>query len=789
MEHVGLTSEEAQKRIGQYGQNMVAEEKTSEIKMFLHKFWGIVPWMLEAAIIINLCIGKWAEAILIIILLLFQAVLGFYQERKAKHAIALLKQRLSVFAKVNRDGKWQTLPASELVPGDFVRMQSGDIVPADVNISDGEILADQSQLTGESLPVEIKQGKTAYAGSLITQGEAYGIVSATGAKTYYGKTASLIRLAEKPPLLQQLALKISKTLLILDILLALAAMIFMVNSGISFSFILPFVLMLLVLSVPIALPAMSALSVTIATHHLAEKGVLTARLSAIEDAAAMDILCIDKTGTLTENRPTVEKVASFSKYSEDEILRLSAITVEKENKELLNLALVQAAQKRGLLNGLKNISIIKNEPFDPRTKASGAWISYNKKKIHIMKGEPRSIAKLCGTQWSKIAKVESELSGGGNRVIAVAAGTGSKIDMIGLISLADPIRQDSAELVSFLKKQGIRVVLLTGDSKETAEKIAANVNIICSTAPENIDYEKVRYEDIKDYNVFSRILPQDKYWILKALQDGGHVVGMTGDGINDAPALRQASVGIATQNATDVAKSSAGLVLTQPGLINIQDVVKISRSVHQRINHWVLGMITRKIAIPTFITLNLLIFKEFAISSFLAFIFMFFGDIVTFSFSKDNVHPSQHPNRWDIRQLTTKGIIYAISMILMGLGIFWIARYHNGLAIDNAQTIIFVWLVLVGGQAALYLVRVNQGLFWSKPFPGIWFVAASIFTIALTATMSINGWLMSPISISWFIGLFLSALGYLIVNNAIIATLERTAFKDASGLAAGKKIS
>jgi H+-transporting ATPase len=723
--------------------------------------------MLEASILINLIIGKYADAVLIALILIFQAVLGFYQESNAKRAISLLKNKLSISVRVKRDGKWQTLPSSELVPDDYVLLQAGDIVPADIKIVDGFVLADQSQLTGESMPVEINIGKIVYAGSLITQGEAHGIVSATGKKTYYGKTASLVRLAEHPPLLQRLALQIAKSLLILDIALAIIAFIVLSSSGASIFSILTFILMLLVLSVPVALPAMSTLSATLGTGELAKLGCLTVKLSAIEDAAAMDILCIDKTGTLTENKPKVDKIIPFSQYSEDEILHLVACTVPSSTSDPLNQALLNSAKEKNLISDTTRPSQIVFQPFDPKTKTSGAWFLEHGKQIYVIKGEPLSIAKMTNAAYGKIEKQLSSLSQSSDRVIAVAINDDSKLKFAGLISLTDPIRSDSAELISLLKNKGVKVILLTGDNKNTAKRVAAEIGIQGEVAPDDINYENISPETVERYTVFSRVLPQDKYYIVRALQKAGHVVGMTGDGVNDSPALRQANVGIATANALDIAKSSAGIVLTKPGLSNIPNLINVSRSIHQRIKTWISAMITRKLALPVFIAFGLLIFKESVISPFLAFIFMLFGDIVTFSLSKDNVAPSAKPDRWNLRSLIYYGSIYGLVLLLMSLGVFWIARDTMGLPLEQVHTIVFTWLVLSAGQAVLYVVR-TRTVFWKKPYPGRWFVAASVLTILLAAAMVTLGIFMQPIPLVWFGILLIAAFVYVLICNGIL---------------------
>lgn len=482
---------------------------------------------------------------------------------------------------------------------------------------------------------------------------------------------------------------------------------------------------------------------------------------------AMDILCIDKTGTLTENRPKIEKIIPLATYSEDEILYFVARTVPASSSDPLNLSILNSAKEKNIIKDKNADFQTVFEPFDPKTKSSGAWFSDKGNQFRVIKGDPLSVAKLTGMPYEKIANKVSVLAQSGDRVIAVALGDDSKLELIALISFTDPIRSDSAELVSLLKNKGIRIILVTGDGKSTAEAIAAKVGIEGKSAPEGVNYEKISSEIAEKYNIFSRVLPKDKYYIVRALQKVGHVVGMTGDGINDAPALRQASVGIATANALDVAKAAAGLVLTKPGLTNIPTMVNVSRSIHQRIKTWILAMITRKLALPTFIAFGLLIFKEPIITPFLAFVFMLFGDVITFSLSKDNVVPSVKPDRWDMRILVIYGSAYALIMFFMSLIIFWVARKVMNLPIAQTQTIIFIWLVLVAGQAALYLARTRK-LFWSKPYPGRFFAVTTIFTLLLALIMSIFGLFMQPIPILWFGILLVAAFGYILIGNGIL---------------------
>lgn len=767
----GLTSIEVAERVTKYGKNVIAEAQPSSLQLFLHKFWGIVPWMLEVAIVIDLILGKWSEAIVIVILLFFQAILGFYKEQGAKRAVALLKQKLLVLARVKRDGKWQILPALDLVPDDLVNLQAGDIVPTDVKLLNGEIFADQSQLTGESLPLEVNTGSVSYAGSIVTQGEATAVVLSIGDKTFYGKAASLVRLTEKPPLMQILAIKIAKYLLVIDIFLALGVFMAMLILGMPLLSILPFILMILVLSVPIALPAMSTVSATMGTQALAKNGVLATRLSAIENAATMDILCIDKTGTITENNLAIKQIVPISNHTEKDILRWAAFTAEESSKNAIDQVLLRAIKKEGLFDDLKRF-FLRRQPFDIKNKYAKAWISENKQEILVVMGEPLSVVSLTQTPWSKIKNEVNRLAQDGSRILVVAIGTDKNLQLAGFICLADPVRKDSATLIQALKNQGIKVILLTGDNEATAHAVATKVGITGEMAPDNINYENIDSKSIERFNIFPRVFPRDKFFIVQALQKAGHVVGMTGDGVNDAPALRLADTGVAMVNATDIAKSAAGLVLTQPGFSGILEAIKISRNIYQRMKTWILAMVTRKTAIPFFIFLGIFIFKEPVITAFLSFIFMILGDIVTFSLSKDNVAPSKTPDRWIVRPLIIKGLSFASIMLLMSLGVFWAARYWQRLPLDQTQTVVFVWLVLVAGQSALYLVRTKR-FFWEKPFPGRFFGLATVFDVIVMSILATQRWIMSPISIAWIGMLIIGAFCYLLIGNGLLLILKK----------------
>jgi H+-transporting ATPase len=762
----GLTSAEAAERLQRIGPNAVTEIPEKNWLVMLKKFWGVVPWMLEAAIIIDLILGRWAEGGVIAALLVFQALLGYYQERRGKRAVALLRSQLKVNARVRRDGQWQVIPAPQLVPDDLVHLRVGDIVPADIQLNEGVIALDQSQLTGESLPVEAKPGLFAYTGSRVVHGEASGIVTATADRTHFGKTAQLVQLARAPRRLQLLTVQLAKYLFALDALIIAIVVIGLLLQGASMLNALPFILMLLVASVPVALPSFFTMSAAMGASMLAKNGVMTTRLSAVEDAATMDVLCVDKTGTITENHLSVSQLATLSSSTLDEVLRIAALASSESTQDPLDVAILHEARTRGVLDG-KLPEVLHFEPFDPATKRSEVDYKESDGKVtHVLKGEPVTLAELVHVPWDQIKDEVARLSEDGSRVLAIASGTNEDLHLIGLVALADQPRAESAKLVSDLNKQGVKVVLVTGDGEATARAIAAKVGLHGEVAPAGTLAGELSPGDANRYTVFAGVLPEHKFRLVQALQKAGHVVGMTGDGVNDAPALSQADVGIAVSTATDVAKASASLVLTRPGLSEILMSIKASRTIYQRMQTWVLAMLARKAAIPPFLALALLLWGVFALSPLLVVLFMLLGDVATFAMSTDRVVPSNQPDIWAVRSLIVKGLSYAAVLFAASLVVFWAAYFGFHLPLGQAQTAAFFWLVLAGGQSALYVAR-SRGAFWAKPYPGKWLLWASLFDLVVAAILATLGWLMSAISLVWIGGILLAAIAYLAIGNGL----------------------
>jgi len=770
----GLASRDAAARLQQHGPNVVAAARPRGVEVLLRKFWGVVPWMLELAIILDWFLARWVEATVIAALLVFNALIGFFQESRAQKALALLRQRLTVIARVRRDGRWQQISAAELVLGDLVRLRVGDIVPADIHLGDGQIQVDQSQLTGESLPVDHHAGSTTYAGSLVSRGEATGVVTATGTRTYFGKTAELVRAAEAPRRLELLILKIAKYLAALVIVLAIAVFVATMIHGTPLLDMLPFGLMLLVAAVPVALPTMFTMSAALGARALAENGILVTRLSAIQDAAAMDILCLDKTGTITANRLSIERLVALDPATEDEVLRLAALASDEATQDPIDLAILQATRERGLITNLPpRFDFV---PFDPSTKRSEVSTRQHDRVVRVIKGAATVLAELAHIPWPEIAPQVEQLATSGARVLAVASGTGATLRLAGFIALNDPPRPDSATLITALRQHGVRVILVTGDGEATARAVAAKVGMSGEAAPAGTLRANMDYEAIARYAIFAGVLPQDKFFLVQALQTAGHVVGMTGDGVNDAPALRQADVGIAVATSTDVAKAAASLVLTRPGLGEIVAAIEESRRIYQRMQTWVMTMMTRKLFVPPFLALGVILFGRYVLNPTLMVLLVFATDFATMSLSTDRVTPSPAPDRWAVRALVARSLGLALLLMVLSAAVLWTAASVWRLDLAQTQTLLFVWLVFGSTQAMLYAMR-THGFFWERPFPGRWVLLASTFDVGVASLLATQGWLMAPLPPSQVAAMLVLAIVFLFGADLLKVRLTRSSAK------------
>lgn len=734
----GLSTAQARQRLAECGPNSVREDAPNTLLLIFRKFWAPVPWMLEVTLILELALGKVTQGIIIACLLGLNATLSLIQEGRASKALSLLRQRLVIQVRVLRDERWQLALAQDLVPGDVVHLRVGDFVPADLLLLDGNIQADQSSLTGESIPKEVAAGQMAYAGSIIRRGEATAEVKSTGAKTAFGKTATLVRTAAAPSHLETLILTIVRYLVAVDLLLIAIIMVYAVVGGIAMSEIIPFALILLVASVPVALPATYTLASALGSLELSKQNVLVTRLSAVEDAAAMDVLCCDKTGTMTMNQLALFRLRTYGPHTEDDLLRLAALACEESTQDPIDLAILIAARERHLLD--QQPERLRFLPFDPSTKRSESVFLINGQTLNVVKGAPAVVASLTG---ATIAVTDlDDLANHGCRVIAVASGPEGDLRLAGLVALQDPPREDSRTVLQELAELGIRVVMVTGDSLATAQSVAGQVGIIGPSCPPDGLHEG----DVRprlDCAVFAGVFPEDKFRLVQAFQQAGHVVGMTGDGVNDAPALKQAEVGLAVMNASDVAKAAAAIVITSPGLSGVLAAVETGRRIHQRMLTYTLNKIIKTLQIALLLSVGLLLTGVFVTTPRLILLLLFANDFVTMSLSADRVTFSNTPSRWRIWQLVTSALVIAIGWLTLSFAVFVVGRDVFQLDLPRLQTLIFTVLVY-SGQATVYLVRERRH-FWNSR-PGQSLLVTSTAAVIVVSLFAAFGVLMAPLS-------------------------------------------
>ncbi len=759
--HAGLSNAEADARLKASGPNALPEPASHPLLLLLRKFWAPVPWMLEATVVLELVLGKRTEALVIAALLLFNGFLSLLQERKATNALALLRKSLPVRARVMRDGKWNVIDSKEIVVGDAIYLRMGDIIPADAQIADGHISVDQSTLTGESQPIDLTGGQTAHAGATVVRGEASAEVIAIGGNTSFGKTAELVSAAKTVSHLQAIIFRIVKYLVILDLALVAALVIFAGATGLPLRDMIPFGLILLIASVPAALPATFTLATALGSIELTRAGVLVTRLSAIEEAAAMDILLSDKTGTLTENRLSVKETVAYAPSSASDLMRLAAYASDAGNQDPIDLAILRSCSESGI--HISEDQRTRFLPFDPATKVSEAFVSDKDLALHAVKGYPDSVAAKATPDTAWHADFQ-RLAGKGYRVIAVASGSvGQTLRLTGLIAFEDPPRSDSKELVSRLQNLGVRVVMITGDSSATAVSVAATVGIgsrLCQIATTHA----IDPSQLNSCDIFAGVYPEDKVALVRAAQAQGHICGMTGDGVNDAPALKQAETGIAVANATDVAKAAASLVLTTPGLADIVAAIEVSRRIYQRMLTYTLNKIIKTIEIALFLTSGVMLTRSFVITPFLIVLLLFTNDFVTMSIATDNVSPSPHPDRWDIRSLMLTAGSLASLLLLFSLTVFFVARNVIHFQLAQLQTLVFVMLVF-SGQGVVYLVRERRHFWHSRP-SRLLLISTSV-DVAIVSTLAIRGVLMTALPWWSLAGLLMALAIFLIVLDVV----------------------
>jgi H+-transporting ATPase len=754
----GLSSREALERLNKVGPNAMPDTALHPLRRALDKFWAPVPWMLEASIVLELALGKYVEAAIIAVLLVFNAAIGLLQESRAQATLAALKSRLALNASVRRDGDWKTVPAAEVVPGDLLKLSLGGVVAADVKLTGGEVLLDQSMLTGESVPIEAGPGVQTFAGALVRRGEAVAQVTATGTHTKFGRTAELVRTAHVVSSEQKAVLRVVRNLAAFNGVIIILLVGYAYLLKLPLAEIIPLVLTAVLASIPVALPATFTLAAALGARALARRGVLPTRLSAVDEAGTTDVLCVDKTGTLTQNALTVTSVHPMPGFDEPHVLALAALASSDGGQDPVDGAIRAAAAIKTVSDAPKLVQFV---PFDPAHKMSEATATDSTGATQrIVKGAFAAIIGLAETSPSATAAAAA-LEGQGFRVLAVAAGPPTALKLAGLIALSDPPRTDSAELVRQLHALGVRTVMVTGDAPATATIVARAVGLNGAVCPPAPIPDCVHPEQ---FAVYAGVLPEDKYKLVKAFQKGGHTVGMCGDGANDAPALRQAQIGIAVSTATDVAKSAAGMVLTEAGLVGIVAAVKEGRITFQRIQTYTLNSIIKKLVTVMLLVVGVIMTGQAILTPLLMVIVMVAGDFLAMGLTTDNVRPSPMPNAWRIGSLTAAGVILGVCLLAFCTAELAVGKFGMHLGTGALRTLTFIVLVF-GSQATIYAIRERQHLWESRP--SLVLMLSSIADIAIASTLAVVGIAMTPLPVRLVAGTLVAAVMFAFILDLI----------------------
>jgi H+-transporting ATPase len=738
-EFAGLSSAQAASVRAEFGPNAVVDEAIHPLGRFARHFWAPVPWMLEATIGLQVILGAWLTASMIAALLLFNVLLAAFQESRANAALALLKRRLTLTSRVRRDGAWVDGPAADLVPSDIVQVSLGDVVPADVLIVDGSLLLDQSMLTGESIPIEVEAGKTAFAGGLVRRGAAIARVTATGTRTYFGRAAELVSVAHVESAEQKAVLSVVRNLTVINFVIVAGLVAYAFAIRVSLEQILLLVLTALLSAVPVALPATFTLAAALGARTLALKGVLLTRLSSLNEAAMVDVVCCDKTGTLTQNELVVSAIRPMKSGCDDaDVLGFAALASSPEGQDPIDSVIRTMAAKG---RGRASLTVVRFTPFDPAVRMAEAIAVEAGHEIRVVKGAPAAVATVAPMTPTSEKELEA-LNLAGYRTIAVAVGRSDALELIGFIAFSDPPRADSAALLTELRSLGVLPVMITGDAAATATTVARAIGLTGPVCPPG---EVPASVEPKDFAVYAGIFPEQKFRLVKAFQQNGHVVGMCGDGANDAPALRQAQMGIAVSTATDVAKAAAGVVLTEPGLGGIVACINEGRSAFQRVLTYTLTILMNKCVTLIVLGAGLIITGHAVLTPLLQALSMITNDFVTMARAADRAPPSPYPNAWRVRNLTLAAVPLGSFRLLYLVAVLGVGWYGLRLSPGEMQTLTYAMLVF-GGQGNVYVLRTHLRVWRSRPAPIM--LLASLCDVLLVASLAAGGVLMSPLSIT-----------------------------------------
>ena len=769
----GLSQAEAEKRLSQYGPNEITVKKTNMFLKFLSYFWGPIPWMIEVAVILSGVVRHWPDFFIILVLLCTNAVVGFWEEREAGNAIEALKAKLAIKARVKRDGKWINPAAREVVPGDVIRLRLGDIVPADARLLAGDsIEVDQSQLTGESLPASIKSGGAVFSGSIIRQGEIEALVYGTGENTYFGKTAQLVQEAHTVSHFQKAVLKIGNYLIILAVALVVVIIIVAIFRGDPILTTLQFALVLTVAAIPVAMPTVLSVTMAVGARLLAKKQAIVSRLVAIEELAGVDVLCADKTGTLTQNKLTLGDPFSVNNIPADQIVLNAALASRADNNDTIDLAVLAGIKDK---ETLKSYQMVHFQPFDPVHKRTEALIkSKDGKTFKVTKGAPQVILALSANHSAVntiVEKAVNEFAARGFRSLGVARAEADGIwQFQGVLPLFDPPREDAKATIATALAMGVKIKMVTGDALaiaiETAKKLGMGTNILDAASLGDSKKKETTEmaESIEKADGFAQVFPEHKFHIIDVLQKHNHIVGMTGDGVNDAPALKKADCGIAVSGATDAARAAAAIVLLTPGLSVIIDAIKESRRIFQRMNSYAIYRIAETLRVLFFMTLAILVFNFYPLTAVMIVMLALLNDGAILSIAYDNVRYKDQPEAWNMRMVLGISTVLGIIGVVSAFGLFYLGERVFHIDRSHIQTMMYLKLS-VAGHLTIFLTR-TRGPFWSIR-PAKILLIAVFGTQAIATLMAVYGIFMTPLGWGWALFVWGYALAWFLFNDRV----------------------
>ncbi|WP_370509468.1 plasma-membrane proton-efflux P-type ATPase [Mycobacterium sp. SA01] len=764
---LGLTSEQALTRRDRYGLNQIEEQRVNPVLAFLGYFWAPIPWMIEVALLLSLAARHWADALIIGILLILNGLVAFVEEHQAAGAIAALKEGLATSARVRRDGSWVTVAVSELVPGDVVRVRLGDVIPADLRVLDDvSVQVDQSALTGESLAVTRGRGQPLYSGSVLVRGEADAVVYATGASSYFGRTAALVQTAGTISHFQRAVLRIGHYLIVLAVgLVALTTVVSLIRGNAVLE-TLEFALVVTIASIPVALPAVLSVTMAVGARKLARQQAVVSHLPAIEELGGMDLLCSDKTGTLTQNQLAVAAVWTADGVAEQTLLATAALASRAEDNDPIDLAVLASAVQVPAAD----VSLF--VPFDPVSKRTEAQVrDVSGGQFHVSKGAPQVIAALCehDPAADAVAGVVGGFATHGYRSLAVAQTDSAGVwRMMGVLGLADPPRFDSAETIAAARELGVHVKMVTGDQVAIGQEIARQVGLgdrILDAAALDASADQELADVVAGADGFAQVYPEHKYRIVELLQSRGHIVGMTGDGVNDAPALKQADAGIAVAGATDAARAAADVVLLAPGLSVIVAAIREAREIFERMTSYAIYRIAETIRVLLLITLSIIVMNFFPVTAVMIVFLALLNDGAILAIAYDRVRGSSKPASWDMQGI----LVIATALGLMGVAetflLFLVADKYFGLDHDLIRTLIYLKLS-VSGHLTIFVTRTRRP-FWSSPAPARVLLVAVIGTQAVATVIAVCGFAMTPLGWRWAAVVWVYAIIWFLVEDRV----------------------